>query len=123
MAARGTQHQALAVHTFEPVPVLAEPGVPIGGDFRQKPEGRAAVGADGEQFLAGLGILAEEREGKLVARIEDGDLGFAPPGALGDAGHLRAVVRVLALHGCEPAAPPSSAAAARSRPDASNRRR
>src|SRR6266851_10240153 len=40
------QHEGAAVHALEPVPVLAEPGVAIGGRLRQQAERGAAVGSD-----------------------------------------------------------------------------
>src|SRR5499427_5736470 len=69
----GAQHEGASMHAFEPVPVLPEPGVAIGGRLGQEAERGAAVEAEFEQLFRPrllLRLLAEQREGELVARIE-----------------------------------------------------
>jgi uncharacterized protein YjbI with pentapeptide repeats len=100
------QHEGASVHALEPIPVLAEPGVAVGGGVGQKPEGGAAVGANlGERTFDRalrrrlprglLGLLAEQREGQLVARVQQRDGRFALARSVGDAPHLLVVGGVL----------------------------
>ena len=76
------------MHAFEPIPVLAEPGVAIVGRLGRDAEGGAAVGPDFEK-LARPGfllrrLLPEQGERQLVARIEEGDglLALPQPSAM-----------------------------------------
>src|SRR5262249_12955253 len=93
----GTQHEGAHMPAFEPVPVLPEPSVAIGGCFGQEAEGGAAVEVEFKQlFLPLLRLLAEQREGELVARIEQRNGVFALPAAVGNSPHflgIRGTVR------------------------------
>src|SRR5262249_60108827 len=72
--ARCARQGGAAVPAFEPVPVLAEPGVAVSRRLRSEAERRAAVGPGRKQLtldpLAARSLLAEQREGELIARIE-----------------------------------------------------
>ena len=59
----------------------------VGGGLGQHAEGGAAVRPGGEQPAAAR-LLPEQGEGKLIARIEQRDAGFAFAAALGDAAHF-----------------------------------
>src|SRR5215831_13493194 len=92
------QHEGAAMHAFEPVPVLPEPGVAIGGRLGQEAERGAAVEAEFEQLSlrrALLCLLAEQREGELVARIEQRDGVFALPAAVGNSPHLLGIGAIV----------------------------
>src|SRR5262245_52508513 len=86
------------MHAFEPVPVLPEPGVAIGGRLGQEAERGAAVEAEFEQLFRPrllLRLLAEQREGELVARIEQRNGVFARAGALGNSPHLLGIGGIM----------------------------
>ena len=85
------------MHAFEPIPILAKPGVAIRGHVRQQAEGRAAVGFAGGGLLAS-GILAEDHESDLVACVQERNRSLRLPGSGGDTAHFLGVFRVLRLH-------------------------
>ena len=94
--APGAQHEGAPMHAFEPVPVLAEPGVAIGGYLRLEAEGGAAVGADLQQLSRGTWLrrlLSEQGESELIARIEQRDGRFALAAAFGNSAHLLGIGR------------------------------
>ena len=93
------QDEGASVHAFQPVPVLAEPGMAILGHLGLEAKSGAAVRPDFEK-LARPGsllrrLLPEQRERQLVARIEQGDGLLALAGAVDNATHFLGVARTL----------------------------
>ena len=93
------QDEGAAMHAFEPIPVLAEPGVAIVGRRGREAEGGAAVGPDFEK-LASPGsllcrLLPEQGERQLIARIEEGDGLLALAAAFGNAAHFLGIAGAL----------------------------
>ena len=84
--APGVQHEGAPVHALEPVPVLAEPGVAIGGDLAaagrtwcsRRPRPHTSC------FALSRRLLAEQGECELIACIEQRDRHFALAGAFGN---------------------------------------
>ena len=84
------------MHACEPIPVLAEPGVAVGRRLRQQGERGAAIGTDERRRSRGSQrLLAEQREGEFVARIEQRDGILALAGALGNSPHLFGIGAVV----------------------------
>src|SRR5262249_57010189 len=85
------------MHACEPVPVLAEPGVVVGGHLRQQAEGGAAVGRDLRQLCDALRprLLPKERESQLVTSIEKRDALLALARTIRNPSHLLGVATVM----------------------------
>ncbi len=90
VAAPSFQHQGSPVHALEPIPVLAEPGMAIGGRLGCEAECGAAVGPYRQQpALLPLGrFLSEQGEGELIARIEKRNDHVVLAGAFGNSPHF-----------------------------------
>ena len=85
------------MHPFEPVPILAEPGVAIGRRLRQQTERGAPVGYHFGELRGELRprLLAEQREGELVACIQKRNAVLAFAGSVGNPSHLLGVDTIV----------------------------
>ncbi len=64
------QHDAAAIDTGQPVPVLAEDGVAVSRGLGHDAEGRTAIGLGREPAVVlGFGFIAEQPEGDLVGAL------------------------------------------------------